>query len=192
MMLQELITTLNNLNYTVYTKPFELNIVGVRSVTKKTNSFNDVLIVFYKDAKALWQHHSFKATTYPGMYWLQHPISALGTAILKPNQYKNAYAIGLHRRKYLALVQVKPVTVLRDNTKDAILDTEHLTEQTGLFGINIHHAKMIGTTKEINKYSAGCQVLANFEDFNCLLQLAKKHKTLYGNLFTYTLINEME
>lgn len=191
-MIQQLIQQLNTLHYTIYTKPFQLNIIGIRKKATKTNSFNDVMVVFYKDEKERWLHHLFTATTYPGLYWLQHPISKQGTAILKPNQYKEAYAIGLHQRKYSALVQVKPVTVLRDNNKDAVLNTVVLIEQKGLFGINIHHAKIVGTTTVINKYSAGCQVLANIADFNLLMELAKKHKALYGNAFTYTLIDEVQ
>jgi hypothetical protein len=189
-MIQQIINQLSKLNYTTYTNPFQLNIVGIRCAIKKTNSFNDVLIIFYKDEKDAWQFHSFKATTWPGLYWLQHPLSKLGTAILKPNQYKDAYAIGLHRSKYTALVQIKPVAVIRDNNKDAILNTNTLIEQTGMFGINIHHANTIGTTSVVNKYSAGCQVLANITEFNVLMELAKKHKVLYGNSFTYTLIDE--
>jgi hypothetical protein len=189
-MLQQILNQLSKLNYTIYTKPFQLNIVGVRNATTKANSFNDTIIVFYKNEKDGWQYHSFAATTHPGLYWLQHPLSKLGTAILKPKQYKDAYAVGLHQGKYPALVQVKPVTVLRDNNKDAILNTNTLVEQTGVFGINIHHAKAVGTTKLVNKYSAGCQVVANIAEFNLLMELAKKHKALYGNSFTYSLLNE--
>ena len=47
-----------------------------------------------------------------------------------------------------------------------------------------------GTTKFVEKYSAGCQVFANIDDFNLFMQLAQRHKTLYGNDFTYTLIDE--
>jgi hypothetical protein len=46
-----------------------------------------------------------------------------------------------------------------------------------------------GTTKTIDKYSAGCQVFANANDFSVFLQLAERHKTLYGNSFTYTLLS---
>jgi hypothetical protein len=44
----------------------------------------------------------------------------------------------------------------------------------------------------VDKHSAGCQVLADVNDFNLLMQLAERHKKLYGNNFTYTLMEERE
>ena len=44
----------------------------------------------------------------------------------------------LHRGKYLALCQRKPVSVYRDNDKDKRYDLKDKTIDTGLFGINIH------------------------------------------------------
>jgi hypothetical protein len=47
-----------------------------------------------------------------------------------------------------------------------------------------------GTTKFIDKYSAGCQVFANAADFGTFMALCQKHSQLYGNRFSYTLLNE--
>ena len=47
-----------------------------------------------------------------------------------------------------------------------------------------------GTTTIIDKYSAGCQVFENAEEFGKFMDMARKHKDLYGNNFTYTLIDE--
>jgi hypothetical protein len=113
-----------------------------------------------------------------------------GTAILMQGQYKDAYQIGLHRGQYYALVQRNPVTVIRDYDRNAILDFQNGRKDTGLFGINIHRALINGTTKTVDNYSAGCQVFANINDFNLLMQLAEKHRQLYGNNFTYTLIDK--
>jgi hypothetical protein len=63
-------------------------------------------------------------------------------------------------------------------------------EETGLFGINIHHASNNGTTKEVDKYSAGCQVFSNIKDFDSFMDMAEKHKEKNSNNFTYTLIDE--
>ncbi len=185
-MLQNVIKLLQNKGYKIFSKPFELNIIGIRNNKIIANSFNDTINIFYTDDKGVIQFHSFNATTNPGSFWLQHPINKNGTAILKPNQYTNTYAVGLHRNKYQALIQQKPVTVYRDNDKNIAITLSK--EEKGLFGINIHHAAAIGTTKTVDKYSAGCQVFANITDFNLMMQLAKKHKTLYGNNFTYTLL----
>ncbi len=117
-------------------------------------------------------------------------MSPQGTAILKHGQYMNSHKIGLHRGKYLALVQQRPLTVIRDYDRNAALDFMNGKEQTGIYGINIHHASVNGTTKSVNKYSAGCQVFANINDFNLFMQLAERHKQQYGNNFSYTLIDQ--
>ena len=53
--IQSLVASLNNLNYEVYTRPYELNIVGIRTNNTTPNSFDDKLIVFYKDDKGINQ-----------------------------------------------------------------------------------------------------------------------------------------
>lgn len=191
-MIKQLLSTLTRMGYTINTKPFQLNIIRVRSSTNKPNQFDDTIQVLYTRTDGKWTLGSFPATTDPGTYWLQHWMNPAGTAILKPGQYKNSHRIGVHRGKYQALVQQNPVTVLRDTNKDAVVDYNSTKEQTGIFGINIHRASVIGVTKYIGKHSAGCQVLANISDFNLLMQLAFRHKELYGNNFTYTLIQQSD
>jgi hypothetical protein len=178
--------------YKLFTRPYELNIVGVRNNSTISNRFDDALVVFYRAPQGgvlKWHVERFAITTDPGTYWLNNPSYESGTAILKPGQYRNAYQIGLHRGKYEALVQRRPVTILRDYDRDAVLDFFNGTEYYGLFGINIHRANASGTSESIEKYSAGCQVFADAEDFSLFMQLCKKHAQLYGNAFTYTLFD---
>ena len=188
-MLSRIKAILNSQSYEVYVKPYQLNVVGLRSKNTNANSFDDEIHVFYRTEKGDWNYHSYKATTDPGTFWLNNPSYTQGTAILAQGQYKDAYAIGLHRGKYEALRQVKPVTVIRDYNRDSLLDFNNGTQQTGVFGINIHRAESDGTTKYIDKYSAGCQVFQNAGDFNQFMDLCERHKSLYGNTFTYTLID---
>jgi hypothetical protein len=188
-MLSRIKAILNSQSYEVYVKPYQLNIVGLRSKNTNANSFDDEIHVFYRTEKDDWNYHSYKATTDPGTFWLNNPSYSQGTAILAQGQYKDAYAIGLHRGKYEALRQVKPVTVIRDYNRDSLLDFNNGTQQTGVFGINIHRAESDGTTKYIDKYSAGCQVFQNAGDFIQFMDLCERHKSLYGNTFTYTLID---
>lgn len=189
-MLEMIQAALTTKSYTIYTRPYELNIVGIRADSTKPNSFNDTINVFYKTEDGNWQFHRFPATTDPGTYWLENPMNSQGTAIVKQGQYIGSHTIGMHRGKYLALVQQRPLTVIRDYDRNAVLDFMNGKEETGIFGINIHHASQYGITKTVDKYSAGCQVFANINDFNVLMQLANRHKNLYGNNFTYTLIDE--
>lgn len=176
--------------YQIFMRPYELNIVGIRTNNVTPNTFNDRIFVFFKNGQGGVTQHEFKATTDPGTYWLKNPMNPQGTAILKEGQYLNTYGLGLHRGKYLALVQKRPVTVIRDYDRDAVLDFMNGREDKGLFGINIHRASENGVTKTVDQYSAGCQVFANPTEYILFLQLCEKHKTLYGNEFTYTLIDD--
>lgn len=176
--------------YKIFMRPYELNIIGVRSDNVKPNSFDDVIYVFFQDKVGKLTQHKFSATTDPGTYWLKNPMNPQGTAILKEGQYIGSHGMGMHRGKYLALVQKRPVTVMRDYDRNATLDFLNGKPDTGLFGINIHRASENGTTKTVDQYSAGCQVFANATEFILFLSLCEKHKALYGNDFTYTLIDE--
>lgn len=189
-MLEMIQATLLQKGFKTFSRPFELNIVGIRSNSTKPNSFDDTLNIYYKTSDGKWQFHQFAATTDPGTYWLMNPMNPQGTAIVKHGQYINSHRIGMHRGKYLALVQQRPLTIIRDYDRNATLDFMNGKEETGIYGINIHHASVNGTTRIVDKYSAGCQVFANINDFALFMQLAERHKQLYGNEFTYTLIDE--
>jgi hypothetical protein len=175
--------------YELYTRPYELNIVGLRSKSTEPNKFDDEVHVFYKISPIKWNYHVFKATTDPGTFWLKNPMQKQGTAILYEGQYLNTYQLGLHQGKYKALVQRKPVTVIRDYDRNAKLDFLNGAKTKGMFGINVHRASKTGTTRTVDKYSAGCQVFENADAFQEFLKLCDRHRQLYGNQFTYTLID---
>ena len=189
MLLQKIKAILRHKKFEIYTRPYELNIVGLRSKSVIPNKFDDEFHVFYKVSALNWQYHIFKSTTDPGTYWLRNPMQEQGTAILAEGQYIDAYQLGLHRGEYLALVQRKPVTVMRDYNRDALLDFKTGLKTTGMYGIDIHRANRVGHTKTVDKNSAGCQVFEDADDFALFLTLCQKHKSLYGNHFTYTLID---
>ena len=182
--------TLLNKGYHLYTRPYELNIAGIRNKTRRAGAFDDTIIVFYNDAHDAEQELHFAATTDPGGYWLQHPMRTSGAAILKSGQYVNAYQIGMHRGKYLALVQRGPVTVYRDNNHDLLTDLDERQTETGYFGINIHRALPQGMTQTVGRHSAGCQVFESADNFSLFMGLCERHRRLYGNSFTYTLVEE--
>ncbi|WP_185113969.1 hypothetical protein [Fulvivirga imtechensis] len=176
--------------YLVYQRPWQLNIVAFRSRFLRSNAFDDWLIVFYRNDGGKWVYHHFPCTTDPGQYWLDNPMHPKGTAFLKANQYVDSYAIGFHKASYEALVQVKPVTVIRDYDRGGLFNWfSSGYPDTGLFGINVHRATANGTSVQVDSYSAGCIVLANSTDFAILMKLARVHKSLYGNRFTLTLID---
>jgi hypothetical protein len=172
---------------------YNLNIVGVRNGetgTEITNKFDDFLTLSYK-IDGEWNYHCFDATTDPGKYWVENIMREEGVAILKENQYRGSHKIGLHQGKYEALRQQKPVQVYRDNDLDGNYDLLEENVQEGLFGINIHRATKWEGKKstQIDKWSAGCQVIAANDDFRLFMEICNKAKDTWSNSFTYTLIN---
>ena len=176
--------------YAFFTKgEYNLNIIGVRHKgSKVTNKFDDYLVVIYNTGNEQNVRRIFPCTTLPGKKAMEHPVAINGTAILKPGQYRGAYTIGKHKGQYKALVQAKPLPVYRDNNKNDVFDLLPHYIDNGIFGINIHKAGVTSTL--VDGWSYGCQVLAKTIDFNALMRLVERSASIYGNKFTYTLINE--
>ena len=174
-------------------KKLNLNIIGVRRDNQGSNTFDDFLLVMYREEE-LMINHRWQATTDPGKYWLRHPINPKGTAVLVPGQYRGTWQLGKHQGKYEALVQRKPVKVYRDNNKDEVIDYNNIVTlvDEGYFGINIHRSNPYDQSYEINKWSAGCQVFKKVDDFNALMDLCRESAKVYGPRFTYTLIDEKD
>jgi hypothetical protein len=176
---------------------FNVNIVGVRSKTKQSNKFDDTILLIYKNKKKEWEVQSSVATTDPGEKYLVHPINNKGTAILVPGQYKGVYQIDTHARHnskfaHEALCQRGgALKVWRDNNKDKVLDHDPETLDEGWFGINIHRSKA-GEADYVGSFSAGCQVFKNGTDFKLFMDAVKRSAKLYGNSFSYTLLEEKD
>lgn len=170
---------------------FDLNIVGIRTKELQANRFDDFITVFYR-MNGEWIFNVFKCTTDPGAYWLENPMSGMGAAILKEGQYRSAYRIGKHRGKYEALVQNTPLTVIRDADRDKILDLDSGREETGMFGINIHRASKLNESVQVDKWSAGCQVLCDPNQYQFFMKLCRLGRDAFGNNFTYTLLHERD
>ncbi len=172
------------------TKPYNLNIVGIRASQPTTNKFNDLMCVFWK-YEGQWNMYKMQCTTLPGLYWLENPMNSKGCAILKEGQYKGVYEIDLHNGKYEAICQrLGPVTVYRDDDKDTEYDMLEGTEQTGMFGINLHRASAYKELDDVDKNSAGCQVIQDPNEYEVHMGIASMTAEIWGNKFTYTLINE--
>ncbi len=170
-------------------KPYNLNLIGIRADNPVPNSFDDRLFVLWKH-NGTWKRKVYAITTDPGTYWLKNPMNVNGTAILKEGQYLGLWALGKHSG-YDALVQVNPCTVIRDRNRDNRLDYDG-HEETGLFGINLHRANPCGKSKQVDKWSAGCQVFADGREFQSFMRIAKESARIWGNSFTYTLLNERD
>lgn len=187
---EQLKNALSDKGYAYFDKGlFNLNIIGVRqSESLSSNLFDDILYVSYNKSEGMSVIESFPITTDPGRYWLEKPLNPIGTAILVPGQYRSCYKIALHQGKYEALCQRGPVKVYRDNNKDNILDFDANSIQEGLYGINIHRSNPTSESYIVEKWSAGCQVFKNIDDFNTFMGILRKSASVFGNSFTYTLI----
>ena len=173
--------------YTLSTNgDYNLNIFGIRTNDPVSNAFNDVVGVLFK-IDGEWVLKKYDATTDPGIYWRNNLMNVKGTAILQPGFYKGAFRIGMHQGKYEALVQNVPFKFWRDKNKDDTLDMEGET-YTEVAGVNLHHAGAAST--QVDKWSAGCQVIANLDNFNELMSIV--HKSQAGNTFSYALFTEQQ
>ena len=186
----------NGYKYFTSDKGYDVNIVGIRNSDthgKVTNKFDDTLTISYKDLNGKWIYNEYNATTDPGSHWEKNLLNKDGVAILKPGQYRGSHKLGLHQGKYEALRQKSPVKVYRDGDKDGQYDMIEENVQEGIFGINIHKAggRVNGST-QIDKWSAGCQVFSKESDFNEVMVIVDKAKEIWGNSFTYTLVDSSD
>lgn len=170
-------------------KPYDLNIIGIRSASKIVNFFNETLAIIYRDELGEQHIDYFHYTTKPGMYYLQNPLHPNGCAILKEGQYLGTMKKRKHRNSYFALCQAKSMSFFRDNDKDPELEAEGKVFK-GVVGLNIHRESPTKISQKIGKYSAGCGVIqARYEYFMWLIDQGIKY---WGNQFSYTLLNESD
>ena len=175
---------------------YNVNIVGIRNMEageRITNKFDDHLTISYKIDDD-WFYEIFDCTTDPGDDWMDKPMNSKGCAIMKPGQYPKSHKLRLHQGRYLALGQQGPVSVYRDRNKDGKYDFDESTVDTGLYGINIHRATKHAGKKStrVDKWSAGCQVIASNDDWHCFLDICQTAREKWSNNFTYTLLKSTD
>ena len=177
-------------------RDYDVNIVGIRNSetgNEVTNKFDDHITVSYK-IDGEWKFHCYDCTTDPGKHWVENIMNKHGVAILKPGQYRGSHKIRKHQGRYDALGQQKPVKVYRDNNKDGKYDLSEENVHEGIYGINIHRATKYAGKKstQIDRWSAGCQVIASNDDWTEFMKIMRKARAIWGNSFTYTLIESKD
>lgn len=183
-----LLDAMKQLDYPVFKGDWNLNLIGIRSNDRDANTFNDVLVVLFQIGNK-WHMYCFNCTTDPGDDYRLTPINVDGVAQLVPGHYSSCWKIGVHRGQYHALVQAGEMTVYRDNDGNEKLDQIDVM-QSGIYGINLHRANPNRLSVLVDKWSAGCQVVADPIDFNLLMALVKKSAQTYGDRLSYTLLTE--
>ena len=177
-------------------KGYDVNIVGVRNSKtngRVTNAFDDCMTISYK-VEGEWKFHCFPCTTDPGTHWVENILNDRGVAILKPGQYRGSHKLRLHQGKYLALGQKKPMSIYWDANLDGKYDLIEESVREELIGINIHRAtsRAGGKSSRIDKWSAGCQVIADNDDWHEFLDICQTAREIHGNSFSYTLIESKD
>lgn len=175
-------------------KSYDVNIIGIRNDETKgrvTNAFDDTMTISYKNEDGEWQYHEFNCTTDPGTHWVENILNDRGVAILKPGQYRGSHKLRLHQGKYLALGQKKHMKIYRDANLDGQYDLIEESVKDELIGINIHRATSRAGNKStrVDKWSAGCQVIADNDDWHQFLDVCQIAREIHGNSFSYTLLN---
>jgi hypothetical protein len=175
-------------------KSYDVNIIGIRNDETKgrvTNAFDDTMTISYKNEDGEWQYHEFNCTTDPGTHWVENILNDRGVAILKPGQYRGSHKLRLHQGKYLALGQKKHMKIYRDANLDGQYDLIEESVKDELIGINIHRATSRAGNKSsrVDKWSAGCQVIADNDDWHQFLDICQTAREIHGNSFSYTLLN---
>ena len=189
---EKVIDVMKNKEYKVFEnrKGHDLNLVGIRTDDPTSNRFNDWMTVFYTFDDQ-WNFFAFPCTTDPGLYYRENPMNVKGTAIVIPGQYKKLWARGLHKQRK-ALVQVSSIRVWRDADRDNILETGTVDEGDH-FGINLHRSNPKGASTQVDKWSAGCQVLQDTDHLTFLLRLCDRQVEKHNwDSFTYTLLEEKD
>jgi hypothetical protein len=192
---EQIKNTVEGLGYKYFTGDnYDVNIIGIRNSKtggKITNKFDDLITISYKDENGEWNYLEYACTTDPGDDWMENPwIDKIGCAVLKPGQYRGSHKLRLHGGKYLALGQKENVTVYRDNNRNDQYEFDESSVDTGVFGINIHRATALEgeTSTYVNKWSAGCQVIASNDNWMEFLGICQEAREHWGNSFSYTLI----
>ena len=189
--------TMKQKEYKYFTRgEYNLNVIGIRNSStgfKVTNRFDDLMTLSYKE-NGIWKFHTFDCTTDPGTHWVENIMRKEGVAVLKPGQYRHSHKIRKHQGRFEALGQQNPMTVYRDNNRDNNYDLDDNNTQTGLFGINIHRATKYAGKKssQVDKWSAGCQVIASNDDWRLFMKICRKARDTWNNNFTYTLLDSKD
>ena len=169
---------------------YNLNIIGIRADDRKSNTFNDLICLLYK-TDGRWVLRKYAATTDPGLYYRQNPLNPRGTAILKDGYYRGAFGFGLHHGQYRCLVQTKPLPLWRDGNRDGVLDFGGKVSEE-MADIHIHRASASGTSKLVDRWSAGCQVIASSADWADFMRVVDIAAKRWGGAFSYALFREQD
>ena len=186
----QLCDTLRTLGYPVWTKPYDLNIYGIRKPGGTPDDWDDTIGVAWRDREGNSRIICCPATVDPGLHYLLNPMNARGTAIMAEGYHRGIWTLGKHKG-YAALVQVKPAVFYRDYNKNRVLDYKTDRMETAIIGANLHRGHPDVAVAKVGQYSAGCQVVQNAFDLTYILALVHQQgKSIGTTSVSYALMNE--
>lgn len=184
-------------NYPFYKQgDYNLNLYGIRMDDVLDNYFSDTLGCIY-NINGVAQQMNIPATTCPGLYGGHAALNPRkeGVAIMVPGHYPKLwkfvddYTTWLN---YPFLWQVGKVKLWRDNNKDTVIDHVNEGEYGPGTGINCHRMSWNNVSGQpVNNWSEGCQG-AEEPEFKKLLEPLRKSTAIFGNVFSYTLLEKKD
>lgn len=206
---QKIIDAMTKKGYEVQSKPYYLNIVGIRYQYEGqdySNQFKDRMWAIWKNDNGQWESKSWPISTIPGLFMKAKAKLKMkdwcktnrpkGLGILVPAQYKNIYKfyeseLPEEQTKMKARPTFRSIgtqLAYRDKNwnSDKITFNNKDNPEKGNHGMFIHRGYPGGSS--VNNWSEGCQVFSKDSDFKQLCKLARVHISKNGNLFNYTLM----
>lgn len=153
----------------------EINIVYIEGADgREPDKWNDLRLVLTFFEGEPYILSQWQATTEPGRFYTDHPLSSMGAARIALGQFQ-AWRVGYHHAnkptRHEALVQRAPITVYRDVNHDC-RRTGDPTQTGDYFGINQHWGYDISQAS-IGRASAGCLVGRTKEGHRNFISLIK-------------------
>lgn len=180
----------------VFTRPFDVNLGGLRTKDNTSGLFNDWVFAYYHDENGNVVGRVVAGTTDAGIYYRNKPLNKDGTAIIVHDRQhrgvyqlqdpaKNKNHVGHKGRK--AFRQIKDMAYWRDNDRDSVLDFGgKIYIQNG--ATNGHYMGTVG--KKVEQWSAGCWGATEM-NMNIIYGVAQKQiDNGLGDVFSYTLLYE--
>lgn len=121
-------------------------------INTSPDKWNDSVLVIEWDGSEWDALCFYRATTEPGVYYVNNPLNRNGSAVLDWGLHKDLWRFGRHRR-YEALVQAGVARLIRDHNKNHKRD-DTISHESGN-GVNLHTTKTTGWRGSFNSNSIG-------------------------------------
>ena len=187
-MLSKIKQLLKQRAYRLLERPYELNMIALRSKQSKPGMFAYEIHLLYKDTQR-WHYHLYKACTDPGSFCPKEQADTFH--MLKAGQYENSFEL-TEQQGIKKLIANKALPVLTGYQRENYFDFTQTPIEQHLEQIEILPAERNKNLLSIPAQGIATQVFRNQSDYEQMLKLAEVHIKYYGNHLSYTLIDFRE